>query len=163
MTKDDYKSIDYRIEKISNENTIDEDLDRLVSLAEDISENMQTMNSKITKIKQNFLWMIGFAYILIVAGFLIYYLYAINISELVKSLLYASAFFIVVPFTILFSTMTNNLHKLKQDIRIERNILLELLDMIHELENASRHHLTVDPISNALFRMRLKRLHFTIR
>ena len=163
MNKDDYKSIDYRIEKISNENTIDEDLDRLVSLAEDISENMQTMNSNITKIKQNFLWMIGFSYMLIVAGFLIYYIYAINISESVQLLLYASALFVAVPFAIFLSTMTNNLHKLKQDIRIEKDILIELLDMIHELENASRHHLTVDPINNALFRMRLKRLYFTIR
>lgn len=163
MIRGDSESMYNHTHEINDEDTINKDLDRLVSLAEDISENVQIMNLKIIKIKQGFFWLLGLAYIFIAVGLSIYHLNTLNTFEPIhKILFYIGALTFVLLVTILLSTMINNLRKLKQDMRIEKSILIELLDMIHELENASHYSSLVDPISNALLKMRLKRIYFTI-
>lgn len=143
--------------------TTAEDLDKLISLAEDVSSNLHHMDAKASVIRQKSIWCVGIMYIFLgmtVVAFTA--LDMVSFSKLYELLIIGGILVSVIPVAILFYNMRRNLRRLQNDIQVEATVLQELLDMVHELENASRYRSMIDPVSSATFRMRLKRLHFAI-
>ncbi len=142
------------------------DLEKLISLAENVSDNLEDMYSKKTAIKQKTSWTIGLSYVLLVGSISFSYFYSGSFLSFNSSfdLLFAVGILILsVPFFIFFVTMNDKFKRLRNDIMIEDDVLAELLDIIHELENAGRYHSMIDPVTIAVLRIRLKRVHFKFK
>ncbi|MEZ8123729.1 hypothetical protein AB4563_16750 [Vibrio splendidus] len=140
-----------------------EDLEKLISLAENVSNNLHDMDSKASEIKQKSLWCVGIGYMFV--GIAVVALTTVDFNSLGKVyelLIMGGMLVSVIPISILFVTMRRNLRRLLSDIKVEASVLQELLDMVHELENAGRYRSMIDPVSSIAFRMRLKRLHFSL-
>lgn len=149
----------YGIEKI----TTAEDLDKLISLAEDVSNHLHDMDSKASEVRQKSLWLMGVAYMVFgVAAAAFATVNFASLGKIYEILIVGGIFVSAIPISILFMSMRRNLRKLQNDMKVESSVLQELLSMVHELENVGRYRSTIDPVSSAAFRMRLKRLHFAV-
>ncbi|EIA0834512.1 hypothetical protein K6335_002501 [Vibrio parahaemolyticus] len=139
-----------------------ESIEKLISLAEDISDKLHEMDDKINLIKQRLYWVVGLAYLLVIAiSYLYLFLDKGSYGALVDIVLGGASLLSVIPSTIFFLNMRREQSKLNKEMRVEESVLNELLDMIYELDNSNTFNSFYDPVSQAAIRIRLKRLKFS--
>ncbi|WP_421315036.1 hypothetical protein [Aeromonas veronii] len=140
-----------------------EDLDKLISLAENVSSKLREMDEKASGLKQKSFWVISISYTflaLVVSIVINLDLYSLGAYYKVMTLV--GLMLIIIPAVILFFNIRRNLKRLQKDIQVEESVLKDLLSMLHELENASRYRSIIDPVSSAAFKIRIRRLNFAL-
>ncbi|WP_261881498.1 hypothetical protein [Vibrio coralliirubri] len=164
MTNSDKYSIDtddLARDKSYSRHVQSEDLEKIISLAEEVSHHVQDMDSKVGNLKQRMIITIAVLYTTAIAVYL--YFEMLNLSNSGSYILTFAGLLLLAFATTSFSLVNRNIRKLKANIEVETAVLRELLDLASEMETASRRRSLVDPISIATFRMRLKRLHFSVQ
>ncbi|MCQ1056920.1 hypothetical protein LRP52_02395 [Photobacterium sp. ZSDE20] len=149
--------------EMKSEATVNE-LDKLISLAENVSDKLKELDAEVTSIKQRQYWLVGVVYIIICLSLSL--LLGIDLLQLDRVFQVATSGFLMIvtiPVMIIYTTSRRRILKLREDIEVESSVLKELLDMIHELENYGRFIESIDPVTIATYRMRLKRLRFSLK
>ncbi|AKG68267.1 hypothetical protein WN53_03500 [Serratia fonticola] len=161
MDNDSYKDI---YSSPYEKKTTVEELDKLLSLAEDASNKVKYLNIEISKTKQKTYWLYGALYFY--ANALAIIAFSLNITQYEYYryffvILFTSSIVMIFPFASTLMGMKRKQMKLREDIQIEHSVLKELLDLISELDSYGRYVKSIDPVSLATIRMRLKRLRFS--
>lgn len=166
---DDYFGVNIFEEKTVTTQTTEEkavdEIDKLVSLAEKVSENLADMNTRVSDIKLSLFRRFGIALTILFfsASYFLYFRNTAGFSFLVEVSVVAVCFSLCVTAAYSSVVMWNKLGKLREDIKIEESVLSDLLNIIHEMVNAKKLFSQVNSVDSALIKMRLKRLHFAVR
>lgn len=142
----------------------DNDLNDLVSMAESVSEKVQSLEKKIIFVKNKFY----FSFLGIFFGFTVVFFLIDNkymITEGFIEYFYLILFIFIVLSFIFFMNIFINFNRIKSflwEVRSEKSILKELLDLVFEY----KAHLSkndISPVENALIEIRLKRIKFSTK
>ena len=145
-------------------NTTLSELEKVISLAEDVSNNLKELEELFISNKQKQYIIFGCIYVFLTFSVLIILPTMIpDISSFYRMLFSISTLIMCFPFFIVMFNIRRRAKKLAEELKIESSVLAELLDLIHELENYSRFVESLDPVTVATYRMRLKRLRFSIK
>ncbi|WP_288878057.1 hypothetical protein [uncultured Citrobacter sp.] len=147
-------------------NTTIEDLNKLLLMAEDASDKAKALSNEMIANKQKSYWILGGAYVFV--NILVITVFFLDMAQY-EYRRYLFVIFIglgivmAIPLLIMFANMRKKQMKLEEDIQIEYSVLTELLSLIHELDSFGRYVESIDSVSLATIRMRMKRLRFSLK
>ncbi|HFG2121743.1 TPA: hypothetical protein ACGF9M_003615 [Vibrio cholerae] len=148
--------------KLSDVVSTPESVEKLISLAEEISSGLHAMDDKVNLIRQRLYWVVGLVYTIFAAvAYLFAFLDKGSYGVFLDIILFGALLLSLIPSTIFFISMNRERSKLNKEMKVEESVLNELLDMIYELDNANNYNSMYDPVSKAAIKIRLKRLKFT--
>ncbi|TFH89199.1 hypothetical protein [Vibrio ouci] len=140
------------------------ELEKLISLAENVSGHLKELEELSMSNKQRQYIILGCIYAFVMfSALLLFSNMTLEISSIYRTIISASSLIMSLPLIVALFNARRRARKLSEDLEIESSVLAELLDLIHELENYSRFAESLDPVAIATYRMRLKRLRFSIK
>jgi len=137
-----------------------DELEKLISLAESVSENISNLDSKLYKLKVQTLAVMSLSYLIIALGFLLYikqflsYPIMITFSIGFIALIIVGGLYVLHNFKIIKDT--------KYELKSESIVITKLIDMIHSYKMTVPTYRN-DMLSSAVIEMRLGRIKFAAK